>query len=282
MPITPEMAQIAASGVQQGGNLLSEILFNKRRKKESELQYQRQIDLMNMQNQYNSPASQMARYKAAGLNPNLIYGQGTPGNTATSTPNYSPPQQIAPKMDGINILGILTAVADLNNKKVQNDYIQEQTRAVEQKRLNDGIMNSILGTRNLSDQMKYQFQGKAFDYNLEALKYKNLVSSQTLQNMAVMNRKLEQDILKSQQDVKYGQALTAYTWDKEKYAREGYNLRTPSQLEQMLNAFLTGLTDHGVPRTLEKTGQFTRKNMNYLKYASPMSYLLFNYLGNKK
>lgn len=32
------------------------------------------------QNEYNSPEQQMARFKSAGLNPNLIYGQGNPGN----------------------------------------------------------------------------------------------------------------------------------------------------------------------------------------------------------
>lgn len=41
----------------------------------------------NAQNWYNSPAAQMRRYAAAGLNPNLIYDQGTPGN-ATSIPTY--------------------------------------------------------------------------------------------------------------------------------------------------------------------------------------------------
>lgn len=32
------------------------------------------------QNEYNSPRSQMARYQAAGLNPALVYSQGSPGN----------------------------------------------------------------------------------------------------------------------------------------------------------------------------------------------------------
>jgi len=35
---------------------------------------------LDKQNEYNTPANQMARYKQAGLNPNLIYGQGNPGN----------------------------------------------------------------------------------------------------------------------------------------------------------------------------------------------------------
>lgn len=33
------------------------------------------IEQWNRENSYNSPAAQMARYKAAGLNPDLMYGQ---------------------------------------------------------------------------------------------------------------------------------------------------------------------------------------------------------------
>lgn len=36
------------------------------------------------QNAYNSPKAQMERFKEAGLNPNLMYGQGTPGNASAS------------------------------------------------------------------------------------------------------------------------------------------------------------------------------------------------------
>lgn len=35
------------------------------------------------QNQYNSPSAQMDRFKQAGLNPHLIYGQGSPGNQSS-------------------------------------------------------------------------------------------------------------------------------------------------------------------------------------------------------
>lgn len=59
-------------------------------KAEAELKYQRDVDFWHMQNKYNSPEAQMERFKAAGLNPHLIYGSGTPGN-ASSPVNYSPP-----------------------------------------------------------------------------------------------------------------------------------------------------------------------------------------------
>lgn len=58
-------------------------------KAEAELAYQRQVAMWHMQNAYNSPAEQMKRFGAAGLNPHLIYGHGTPGNSS-GTPQYQP------------------------------------------------------------------------------------------------------------------------------------------------------------------------------------------------
>lgn len=39
------------------------------------------LEMWHRQNEYNSPIQQMARYQEAGLNPNLIYSQGSPGNS---------------------------------------------------------------------------------------------------------------------------------------------------------------------------------------------------------
>lgn len=59
-------------------------------RREAELAYQRSIAMWNMQNAYNSPAEQMRRFGAAGLNPHLIYGQGNAGN-ANNAPQYQAP-----------------------------------------------------------------------------------------------------------------------------------------------------------------------------------------------
>lgn len=53
--------------------------------------YKRNLEMWHMQNMYNSPAEQMKRFGEAGLNPHLIYGQGTPGN-AQAPPQYVPPE----------------------------------------------------------------------------------------------------------------------------------------------------------------------------------------------
>lgn len=57
---------------------------------EAELAYQRNLEMWRMQNDYNSPEAQMARYRSAGLNSHMIYGQGSPGNASTP-PAYQPP-----------------------------------------------------------------------------------------------------------------------------------------------------------------------------------------------
>lgn len=53
-------------------------------------QFSKNLEMWNIQNAYNSPESQMARYKQAGLNPALMYGQGTSGN-AQQMPQYQSP-----------------------------------------------------------------------------------------------------------------------------------------------------------------------------------------------
>lgn len=51
--------------------------------------YQRNLEQWNRENEYNKPVNQMKRYQEAGLNPNLIYSQGT---TSVSSPVYQAAQ----------------------------------------------------------------------------------------------------------------------------------------------------------------------------------------------
>lgn len=58
------------------------------------------------QQEYNSPANQMARYRAAGLNPNVIYGAGgvSAGNASTQAPYQAMP------ISGSDVLAMANAV----------------------------------------------------------------------------------------------------------------------------------------------------------------------------
>lgn len=115
---------------------------------ENDKAYQRSLNMWNLQNEYNSPTQQMARIRAAGLNPNLVYGNGVTGNSSGSTPQYEPAKFNAPTMQayrGWNLgisdaisqfLAYRTAKAQVDNMEAQNSLIRQQTATEATKQAN--------------------------------------------------------------------------------------------------------------------------------------------------
>lgn len=96
-----------------------------------------------MANQYNSPEEQMARLKAAGLNPNLVYDKGNSIISAqpvrSSSPGSYNPQPFKP-----NAGSIMAGYVDTAFKQAQTDNVKKQTEvATEQAKL---IQAQTLGT----------------------------------------------------------------------------------------------------------------------------------------
>lgn len=85
--------------------------------------YQRDTEMWNKANAYNAPEAQMERLKAAGLNPNMVYGNGTAaGNTSTATPkhqNYQTP--VAEYNMQLNPMQMLSQFMDIKGKQLSND-----------------------------------------------------------------------------------------------------------------------------------------------------------------
>ena len=142
---------LAAAGIGAGGTLLSglasSVLSNKAAKQMAELSYQHDLDMWNKNNEYNTPANQMKRYTDAGLNPNLIYGNGSASaGNSTSVPHYQPPQQ---KVD-VDLSGIaqgLSLYQDYQVKQAQIDNLKAGTKATIQKTANDALTNVLLGVK---------------------------------------------------------------------------------------------------------------------------------------
>lgn len=92
-----------------------------------------QLKMWELNNAYNHPSEQMARLRKAGLNPNLMYGQGNVGNSASppKTPNTE-----APKVDA---LGAILASQDLRMKEAQTDNLREQNNLL----VNSKVMQAL-------------------------------------------------------------------------------------------------------------------------------------------
>jgi len=159
------------------GNTLQQ---NRDSRKFSEKMYQRQYDdaikFWGMQNDYNSPASQMGRFKDAGLNPNLIYGQGNSGPAAAiPVPDVTPAQFREPRVEGprTDAMSILLGQADLRIKNAQADNLKVQNDVIRQ----DAILRAYQAERT----------GFDLDFNRDLVDVSADAKRESLRNMKLSN-----------------------------------------------------------------------------------------------
>lgn len=89
-----------------------------------ELENQFNLDVWNMQNEYNTPSAQMLRYQDAGLNPNLIYGQSNMAgniNTASAAQPRGTGANARNAQVGINMIGQMLSA--LRAGREMYDYV---------------------------------------------------------------------------------------------------------------------------------------------------------------
>lgn len=128
---------------------------------ENERAFQRDLQMWDMQNQYNSPAAQRERIEAAGGNAMLAFGNGvqaTSGN-ASSAPSLKPAQAVMPSIQpyqGWN-LGFSSTVQDYLNMKLLKGQLAMQDADLQSKKL-DNEAKSI-SNKYLDDIKGYQRDG---------------------------------------------------------------------------------------------------------------------------
>ena len=112
-------------------------------------QHQYAVQDWNANNAYNSPAAQMGRFKAAGLNPNLIYGQMN--NAAPiKSPDISNPGQAAPTHFGE---GAANTSSNLIKQKQVGLQSQQTAQDIAQSKANIDLTNA--NTRKANVEADY-------------------------------------------------------------------------------------------------------------------------------
>lgn len=95
------------------------------------LQNSMNIDQWKRENKYNSPAAQMARFQAAGLNPNLIYGQSnTSGQISGSLTSGAPATPTDMSALGYKSSGLASAFKAVGDAAMQIPMYREQVRGM--------------------------------------------------------------------------------------------------------------------------------------------------------
>lgn len=98
----------------------------------------------NRQNAYNHPTQQMQRLKEAGLNPNLVYGNGA---TTTAQPVKTPEMQV-PNVDVQKIPESMGAYQSVKNQQLEYSRIQQamELQKAQKENIQANTLNTLAGT----------------------------------------------------------------------------------------------------------------------------------------
>lgn len=128
--------------------------YNAAQRELAEFQANYNERMWHMQNEYNTPSAQMERFRAAGLNPNLVYSQGNPGNAASS-PTYPDVKQMAASVkpvvqDGLGLANALNNVLQVKALELENrrreqalELFPYQQQLAQLKVFNEGVNQTL-------------------------------------------------------------------------------------------------------------------------------------------
>uniref|UniRef100_A0AAU8AUA8 DNA pilot protein n=1 Tax=Dulem virus 99 TaxID=3145810 RepID=A0AAU8AUA8_9VIRU len=189
--------------------------------------WEQQVKMWHDNNAYNSPSAQMNRFREAGLNPHLIYGQGSNGNS-TSTPTPQLPTMEAGRVESLRygdaFQGIGDAVATyLNLKKIKNETDLAESQVAAQ---------SVENRLKLMDmQLKFeQMQGQRYDNKYKADLFPYNLKAATLA------------VTKSEQDIERGSSQLVTMGLEQEMLRKGI-VKSDQELENMKQLYRKMATD---------------------------------------
>lgn len=174
----------------------------------AKMQNQWNIDQWNRENAYNTPAAQRARLAAAGMNPDLAYGEGVSANVAASSPEMtagapSVPTDVSNLANKQTIGDVVRSTMQLRLAESQAKANDAGTRKTDQETKNLAVENNILSadalTRAMQNEMNIEFTRSQVYYNHALAKE----SHENAERLAAETNKLNQETenLYTQRDV---------------------------------------------------------------------------------
>lgn len=140
-------ANLISSGIGARTSKKSQQRGYRQAKALSKFGYDQDVEQWHRANLYNSPESQMQRYTDAGLNPNLIYGQGTPGNAQQAAPKYNVPSP-DPRREPVQLSGAYQGYQSAQLVQAQTDNLRAQTKMTLQREISEIIRQHGLSSQN--------------------------------------------------------------------------------------------------------------------------------------
>lgn len=251
----PLLAAALSTGgnlVGQGVNALIQGAQNRKQRQWNEKMYkwQRADALADyaMQNEYNSPINQMARLREAGLNPNLVYGNGADAQggvvRSSQVESYNPR---APQFDvGGAITGGIAAYYDTQVKQATVDNLKVANTVAVQ----EAILKAAQTIATLTGAKKTGVDTKSAEFDLGLKQELKDVSVQAAQ-AALQKTQAETEVMLSRNE----REATMFAPSLEKAVLEVANMRIKNENDRVVRdemyARIDNLKKEGILRDLD-------------------------------
>lgn len=133
------------------------LLGNKSRKDDFDRQRDHNLEMWNLQNEYNHPSAQRARLKEAGFNPAMLYGNSSASVSGQAgsidSAQLSPQQWTSPFA---NIPDAISQYNDIRVKNAQTDLLRTQVQAADEEMIATRLNN--IGKALSNKRSKAEFE----------------------------------------------------------------------------------------------------------------------------
>ena len=148
------------------------------------------------ENLYNSPQQQMQRLEQAGLNPNLMYGQGNPGSASSlksEMPSSVAPARVNSSLQflGNSLVPAISMYQDLQNKQAQLSVQQKQAALLDQEIAGKALDNVLKGYNNTMAKERSEWLPYMQEANFSYLSQKGYTQAKENYYKHMQNKILE-------------------------------------------------------------------------------------------
>jgi hypothetical protein len=213
---------------------------------------------------YNTPRLQMGRFRAAGLNPNLIYTQT---NEAEQRPEWRPPQYDFSSL-GSSASSELSSYQNIKESRSRVDNLQKQNRLLDEQITSQVLQNEYQGLVNknyqdLTDLQKNELKGKINQLNKAIEQMNAAIKLATKQaediskqwsfksrELSLQNARLVLDRL--QYNRQFQLALKEFGLKNKQFTEMVRQFEVDHQFQNYMLEFLKGLTGNENPKEAAK------------------------------
>ena len=271
---------LASQGLSMIGQRKQQKRQNEANMKMAEYTYNKDLEMWNKANAYNTPEAQMQRIEDAGLNKNMIYGSGSvTGNSTGTLPKYTQPQQTVPKgiaqQIGETVPRMVNTFQDMAMKQVQMDNVKAQTQRTENENSNSDLERALLlakanqmGVSTKLLTQKYGFNAQLNPFTLDLAKTQAMARKEGFRQSGIKFQEWLDDkpFRKEMQGYQTRSAKYKSLYDKYNYGQRGKISGSPI-LEFIQKALISAGVD-----PVNSAGQLLKKLIAHNNSNNPWKF----------